>query len=388
MKNLGIDIGQLLYLHDCVIVPGFGGFVGNEVGARINTRQKTIAPPSKFISFNKNLTHNDGLLANALARRYKLTYDEAVAEIETLVASFKGSLADGLRVELESVGALYMSQDGRMHFIVDEKMNFLTSAFGLGTITLPQHVVAVKPETGETKVVALPIEIKVDDKEDTPRKRRGLWIAAAAVVLPLIAATGYIYLKGNPGGKNINFASLNPFSSHEISSVYQPRFEEEAVIFNYPEDENSLEKIAQGNPLMSGVYFSFIDDKVSPEGVMVKFNDAKLNNNLDVSETLNSTLESTLVEVNPAVEVRPNSSLEAATSMELYFIVGGAFKQKSNAEGLVNSLKSKGFDASIFGHKRGLHLVCYGSYTNKKAAKEALKEIKSSQNKSAWLSKN
>jgi hypothetical protein len=33
-------------------------------------------------------------------------------------------------------------------------------------------------------------------------------------------------------------------------------------------------------------------------------------------------------------------------------------------------------------------LVCYGSYTNKKAAKEALKEIKSSQNKSAWLSKN
>lgn len=388
MKNLGIDIGQLLYLHDCVIVPGFGGFVGNEVGARINTRQKTISPPSKFISFNKNLTHNDGLLANSIARRYRLTYDEAVVEIESLVNSYQSTLKDGRRVELDSVGALYMSQDGRMHFIADEKMNFLTGGFGLGTITLPQHVVAVKPETGETKVFALPPESKVVEKVEKTGKRRGLWIAAAAVILPLIAATGYVYFKGIPGGENINFASLNPFSSQEIASVYHPRFEEEAVIFDYPEDENSLSKIAQENPLMSSVYFSFSDDKASPEGVMVKFKDASLESDSDSEEVSNSSsVGSAPVEVNPA-DVKPKAIESAATSMQLYFIVGGAFREKSNAEGLVNTLKNKGFDASIFGHKRGLHLVCYGSYTNKAAALKALKEVRNSENKSAWLSKN
>ena len=388
MKNLGTDIGQLLYLHDCVIIPGFGGFVGNEVGARINTRQKTISPPSKFISFNKNLTHNDGLLANSIARRYSLSYDEAVSKIEGLVTSFQSALKDGRRVELDSVGALYMSQDGRIHFIVDEKMNFLTAGFGLGTITLPRHIVAVKPETGEAKVVALPPEIKTEQKTEGRGKRRGLWIAAAAVILPLIAATGYVYFKGIPGGSNINFASLNPFATQEVASVYQPRFEEEAVIFNYPSDENSLEKLAQENPMMSSVYFSFSDDKVSPEGVKVKFKDATIGDNTTSEIVSDSAAPHSSSEVISPAEVEPKAVESAATSMQLYFIVGGAFKEKSNAEGLVNSLKNKGFDASIFGHKRGLHLVCYGSFTNKAAALKSLKEIKSTENKSAWLSKN
>jgi hypothetical protein len=383
MKNLGLDIGQLLYLHDCVIIPGFGGFVGNEVGARINARQKTISPPSKFISFNKNLTHNDGLLANSLVRRYQFTYDQALLELETAVSQFQTLLKDGRRVELDSIGALYMTQDGRLHFITDEKMNFLTTAFGLGSITLPQHVVAVKPDTGQAKVVALPpVAHKTEVQGKTGKKRR-MWIAAAAVILPLIAATGYVYLNGIPGGKDINFASLNPFSSIEMSSSYQPRFEEEAIIFDYPADKNSLEALASENPLMSSVYFSFSDDKPSPAGVMVKLNNALVDETaIPVVEESNTTA------VKPAVTANPVVDNSAASSMELYFIVGGAFKQKSNAEGLVNSLIAKGFDASIFGHKKGLHLVCYGSYTNKAAAKKALGEIKSTENKSAWLSKN
>ncbi len=386
MKNLGLDIGQLLYLHDCVIIPGFGGFVGNEVGARINARQKTISPPSKFISFNKNLTHNDGLLANSLVRRYHFTYDQALLELETIVTQFQALLKDGRRVELDSVGALYMTQDGRLHFIADEKMNFLTSAFGLGSITLPQHVVAVKPETGQAKVVALPPVTDIPEVKEKSGKKRRVWIAAAAVILPLIAATGYVYLNGIPSGKDISFATLNPFSSKEMSSSYQPRFEEEALVFDYPADENSLETLANENPLMSSVYFSFGDDKPSPAGVMVKLNDVLPDEAITPTIEDSNSIPNTAVK--PAVSANPAVDNSATSSMELYFIVGGAFKQKSNAEGLVNSLKAKGFDASIFGHKRGLHLVCYGSYTNKAAAKKALGEIKSSENKSAWLSKN
>ena len=55
-------IRELLFGHDCVIVPGFGGFIGNYTPASIDKSSGTFYPPVKQISFNRNLNHNDGLL--------------------------------------------------------------------------------------------------------------------------------------------------------------------------------------------------------------------------------------------------------------------------------------------------------------------------------------
>ena len=66
MNRVNVDksISELLYQFDCVIIPDFGGFVANYAGAKIQPIQNTFTPPSKQISFNRNLTSNDGLLAN------------------------------------------------------------------------------------------------------------------------------------------------------------------------------------------------------------------------------------------------------------------------------------------------------------------------------------
>ncbi|MBA3284223.1 MAG: SPOR domain-containing protein, partial [Nitrosopumilus sp.] len=53
-------ISQLLYHHDCVIVPGFGGFVTNSQPARIHPVQHQFYPPSKSLGFNIHLRRNDG----------------------------------------------------------------------------------------------------------------------------------------------------------------------------------------------------------------------------------------------------------------------------------------------------------------------------------------
>ncbi len=60
-------IRELLFGHDCVIVPGFGGFIGNYTPARIDKRTGTFYPPVKQISFNRNLNHNDGLLVGKIS---------------------------------------------------------------------------------------------------------------------------------------------------------------------------------------------------------------------------------------------------------------------------------------------------------------------------------
>ena len=69
MQNIKIDvyISDLLYSYDCVVIPDFGGFVANYASAKVQAVQHKITPPSKKISFNKNLRTNDGLLNNYIA---------------------------------------------------------------------------------------------------------------------------------------------------------------------------------------------------------------------------------------------------------------------------------------------------------------------------------
>ena len=45
-------ISELLYDHDCVIIPELGGFVGNYTPAQIHPVRHTFTPPFKNIIFN------------------------------------------------------------------------------------------------------------------------------------------------------------------------------------------------------------------------------------------------------------------------------------------------------------------------------------------------
>ena len=97
-------VSELLYQYDCVVIPGFGGFVANYSPARIHPTQHTFSPPSKNISFNKNLTNNDGLLANQIADAESITYSEANDVISSFVETCNNCLQKGKRVEIKNIG--------------------------------------------------------------------------------------------------------------------------------------------------------------------------------------------------------------------------------------------------------------------------------------------
>ncbi len=71
-----------------------------------------------------------------------------------------------------------------------------------------------------------------------------------------------------------------------------------------------------------------------------------------------------------------------------YYIIGGAFKYKDNADGLIATLREKGYDAQAAGQNRdGLHMVCYFSSEDKSEALVNLAMIRKDSNPSAWLLK-
>ena len=68
-----------------------------------------------------------------------------------------------------------------------------------------------------------------------------------------------------------------------------------------------------------------------------------------------------------------------------YYVVGGAFAEKANADRMVTKLQEKGYNSFIFQKSGRLHMVCYGHFEKKSEARKALRSIKSNENASVWL---
>ena len=82
-------ISDLLYRHDCVIIPGLGGIITNYRSAQIHPVSHKLQPPSKSIRFNINLQEDDGLLANYVSSCEEISFASAQTKIERFVFSIR-----------------------------------------------------------------------------------------------------------------------------------------------------------------------------------------------------------------------------------------------------------------------------------------------------------
>jgi len=130
---------ELLKYYDCVIITGFGGFILNFRSAYLNDITNKIYPPSKRISFNKNLCHNDGLLANYLTTSENLSYDEACLEIMRFSRKAKLKLQNNDSIFFENIGTLYGNNEGSIEFTAHESFNFNKESYGLQSFQLTQR---------------------------------------------------------------------------------------------------------------------------------------------------------------------------------------------------------------------------------------------------------
>lgn len=85
------------------------------------------------------------------------------------------------------------------------------------------------------------------------------------------------------------------------------------------------------------------------------------------------------------VEKKEPQKVQQAPEMK-YYIIGGSFRNESNARSYHNQLEEKGFNASIIRKKDGWMMVSYSAYDNVDKARSALNKIQQ-QNAGAWLYK-
>lgn len=130
-------ISQLLYRYPCVTVPGFGAFIAQTQSAQLNEYSHSFYPPRTIISFNSYLRHNDGLLANHIAKKEKKSFDDALVLIEEEVALWRQILEINSRFQLKNIGELSLTTDKQLVFKPYDQQNFLKDAFGLTSFVSP-----------------------------------------------------------------------------------------------------------------------------------------------------------------------------------------------------------------------------------------------------------
>lgn len=176
-------ISDLLYRYECVIVPNFGGFVTNEISAKVNHFTHTFYPPSKQLTFNSHLQNNDGLLANYVAAAKNISYSEALKVIEKEVAEWK--LLMNIEVlELENIGLFKLNKEHKLIFEPINSTNYLTSSFGLGSYVSP----AIKRVVYQEKMR----QLEPFSTEGTKRKTPAfIKYAATAAILFALGTVGW-----------------------------------------------------------------------------------------------------------------------------------------------------------------------------------------------------
>lgn len=126
-------LNELLYRYNCVIIPGLGAFLTQKKSAVLHKASHTFYPPTKTISFNEQLTTNDGLLVSYMAQAEKIGYEPMLRRVTKSAGDWKAKLQKGERLSLPNIGELWLNEAGKIQFQPSEKVNYLTSSFGLST---------------------------------------------------------------------------------------------------------------------------------------------------------------------------------------------------------------------------------------------------------------
>jgi hypothetical protein len=210
-------ISELLYQYDCVVVPGLGGFVANYKSATIQPIQNTFSPPSKSISFNKNLNANDGLLANLIAQKEGFNFDVAIKKIEETVAVINRDLKLKKRVLLNDVGTLFLDSENRTQFEPEHSVNYLLGSYGLAVFQKQP----IQRTTIEEKITKEFVD-RTAPLFSVKGSKRTKWIAAATIGIPLAFLTGWLPYNVDLN-KNLSYANLiNPFKP-TVKALYTPK---------------------------------------------------------------------------------------------------------------------------------------------------------------------
>lgn len=368
MVELAKHIEILLLNNDCVIVPGFGGFMAHHVDSVYDEEERLFLPPSRTLGFNPKLHINDSLLALSYVEAYDISFPDAIKRIEAEVSEMRQLINNQGFFELPDIGVILTNDEGNLEFepcsagILTPELYALSSfecnklcklpekqEETISTVAAPE---AQKPEEEEpvkTVVVELQqeqqeVEREYEDYEDdvvtikvsTLKKIAAVAVVLFVVVFAILPFGGYNYFDGLQKG-SIDTGLLTKVMPKAQTTT--------------PEELGAIKVI---------------------NGAAVRIDRTEAENKV-VADAANSKVSETVSQVE---ESKPT-----------FVIVLASRVTKANAEKYVSLLIKKGVkDARVIAASNGSKVIC-GKYSSESEAMNGVHELRemSSEFKDAWV---
>lgn len=330
--NLDKYIRELLLQHDCVILPGLGGFVANYKPAEFDGSQKTVLPPSRQILFNPNLIHNDGLLFAHISKETDYGYKEVQAMAEVYFKTIKYEVGKGLKFTIEDLGYFFINKARKIEFAHESTDNLLLASYGLSYLNYK--------EFDRVPGRSAKIYQAVDDTNPLVRQRRiRRWIYTGAAAC-LLASMILIPVK--MGYLNLSSFDLSPVDSFRKEQPVQE------LLVSPPDTDTQLAEPEAGS-----------------------------------TESEAGSIQSETGSVEPEADIPAKTYFISETS---YHIIVGSFKGIDNARHLKQKMVDEGYEAEILTGENSFYRVSAKHYPLKEDAVNALASIRDQQAyKSAWI---
>ena len=355
MIQIQRHIEILLLSHDCVIIPGFGGFIAHHVDAHYDEADRLWLPPYRTLGFNHQLTLNDSLLVQSYVEAYDMSYPDALRQIESEVEELKGILRSEGEFEMDGVGTLSVNIEGNIEFEPCEAGILSPEVYGLSDfsfkrlkdakplIEVASKASKVKVETVEQDEEQSPALLEFTTDEDAEEESRAVvikmsWVRNAVAIAAAVACF---------------FLLATPIANSNLGNKTMSQLQGNIIYKLMPKDSN----ITPAQPVSEAEEVSEAKEEVKEKVVTPE--DASVANNNDVKEA----------------EAKVTEVKEAEVKKDTYCIVLASQVKRSNAEEFVSQLKKRGItDARIYVENNTLRVIC-GEYNNQADAYSHLNRI-------------
>jgi len=278
MEKIEIAIGKLLFDHDCVVIPSFGGLLANYVGAEIHPVTNALKPPRKRIAFNESLLLNDGLLQNFLVLEEGVSHAEALDLISEYVTEINDQIKHVGAYQLDGTGSFIRNEENKIQFQPADETNFLDESFGLTELYYrpiqrqQNDMKQVQPNQGRPVRKAAEKEANestelVENSEN--KKGKGIFIIIPSVLVVLAVSIYFFTTNSNGDIQHAGFTT-NPTEmsvDEDVIGEAEESIESEEVVTEHEDGYHDEEMV---EPL-EGMQFYIIAGVFSVEENAHKF---------------------------------------------------------------------------------------------------------------------
>lgn len=355
MIELAQHIEVLLLENDCVIVPGFGGFVAHYAPATHVKEENLFLPPTRTIGFNPQLKLNDGVLVQSYMSAYDTSFADANRIVEKEVSEFIGLLHEEGKAHLENIGEIHYNIYGNYEFIPYDYKITTPSLYGLDSFEMHELSTLQQREK-----VLVPANLEKEKKTYEISINRAFLRNAAAMIAAIVLFFAFSTPVENTDVQKNNYAQLLPgelFEQIEKQSV--------AVTPVYVKND-----VAQQTKKTSASAKTSSTPKLTADK-------AQTSRPIAVKEVKVAKQEVVPV----PVSVKPQANVDHP----YHIIVAGGISFK-DAEAMANQLNSKGFAEAKALNTDGKVRVSIRSFENREEATKQLLELRKNETyKNAWL---